>query len=93
MAEQWLNSGLTGTLSKAIADLLFLEFLDLSDNDIMVSVFLNAFECFNRVSCHSLLESIAVISVCISHIIYLLIARVECKRQLGITTMGKVKES
>ena len=36
-----MNNGLTGTLSKAIADLLYLEFLDLSDNDIMVSGLLN----------------------------------------------------
>ena len=36
-----MSNGLTGTLSKAIADLPFLEFLDLSDNDIMVSVLLN----------------------------------------------------
>ena len=36
-----MNNGLTGTLSKAIADLPFLEFLDLSDNDITVSGLLN----------------------------------------------------
>ena len=36
-----MHNGLTGTLSKAIADLCSFEILDLSNNDIMVSVLLN----------------------------------------------------